>query len=88
MSSILRSLLATLYGAGVRLRNRLYDTGLLRARRAGIPVVSIGSLEAGGAGKTPLVALVCDLALALGQTPAVLTRGYKGAPNASKTAST
>lgn len=75
----LRRVLAGLYGLGVWLRNALYDRGFFAVKRARVPVLSVGSLEAGGAGKTPLVALLCDRLRAAGRVPAVLTRGYRGA---------
>ncbi len=76
MASLLPSLLSPLgwaYGTAVRLR-----MALVRPARANLPVVCVGNLVAGGAGKTPVV-------LALGQwfrdhgcTPHFLSRGYGG----------
>jgi tetraacyldisaccharide 4'-kinase len=40
------------------------------------PVISVGSLRAGGAGKTPLVAAIATILSARGHRPAILTRGY------------
>src|SRR5688572_5781981 len=55
--------LELLYGTGVRLRNALFDFGLRRAHRAEMPVISIGNIVAGGAGKTPFTRwLVAELA--------------------------
>ena len=71
--------LAWLFGVVVAVRNALYDARVLRVRRAKVPVISVGSLEVGGAGKTPLVMLVCELAAKLGHRVAILTRGYRGA---------
>jgi tetraacyldisaccharide 4'-kinase len=45
--------LSLLYGLGVALRDWLYRTGLLKSIRFDIPVISIGNLSVGGAGKTP-----------------------------------
>ena len=50
--------------------------GTARARLLGKPVISIGGISMGGAGKTPLVELLAGRLKALGVQPAVLTRGY------------
>ncbi|MGZ5431239.1 MAG: tetraacyldisaccharide 4'-kinase, partial [Thermoanaerobaculia bacterium] len=47
--------LAALYGTAVSVRLAAYRRGLLRVRRAGRPVLSVGNLAAGGTGKTPFV---------------------------------
>ena len=61
------------YGAAHQLRHRWYRS---RARRLPRPVVSIGNLHWGGAGKTPLVAAVAGHLRDLGLEVAVLSRGY------------
>lgn len=68
--------LSMLYGAGVRSRNVAYDRGWLRARRASIPVISIGNLVAGGAGKTPFTRWLAGEIEARGKRVAVLHGGY------------
>ena len=68
--------LATIYGAVVRSRNALYDSGLLRVGRLQGPVVSVGNLSAGGSGKTPFVMLLGELLKARGIKFDVLSRGY------------
>jgi tetraacyldisaccharide 4'-kinase len=45
-------------------------------RRLRRPVVSVGNLVVGGAGKTPLVAHLATLLREAGEYPAVLSRGY------------
>lgn len=70
------SLLGRLYGAGVHARNRLYDGGILRARKLAGPVVSVGNISAGGAGKTPFVILLGELLKQRGVAFDVLSRGY------------
>lgn len=68
--------LAALYGAAVGARLALYHAGFLRVRHAGRPVVSVGNIAAGGAGKTPFVRWLAGELLARGERPAILTRGY------------
>ena len=45
---------------------------------AGIPVLCVGNYHGGGAGKTPTVLALATLLRELGETPAVLSRGYRG----------
>jgi len=69
-------LLSRLYGGAVAARAGLYRRGLLRRRRAGVPVVVIGNLIAGGSGKTPFTIALVERLRANGWTPGVATRGY------------
>lgn len=64
------------YGLGVRAFHTAHDLGWLSARRVACPVVSIGSLTAGGAGKTPIVRWLAARLGERGRQPAILTRGY------------
>ena len=68
--------LSALFGAGVSIRNRLYDRGIFPANRLQAPVVSIGSLSAGGAGKTPFLIMLGELLKHRGLAFDVLSRGY------------
>lgn len=65
------------------LRRRFYGWGILRAIRLPVPVVSVGNLEAGGTGKTPIVIALVRRALSRGRTPLVLSRGHGGSWSAS-----
>lgn len=68
--------LSILYGGIGRLRNALYDSGFLRARRLQGPVVSVGNLSTGGSGKTPFVLLLGELLRKREIKFDVLSRGY------------
>lgn len=65
-----------LFGAGVRLRNFLYDQGLLPVRTGPIPVISVGNLAVGGTGKTPVSAWIAATLRERGRRPALVARGY------------
>jgi tetraacyldisaccharide 4'-kinase len=54
----------------------MYDGGSLSSRRLQSPVVSIGSISAGGAGKTPFLILIGELLKERGVEFDVLSRGY------------
>lgn len=76
VESRLLSPLSAAWSAGSSLKNILYDRHWLPIRRLPIPVVSIGSLAAGGSGKTPLVHLLAKTLQTFGKT-AILSRGYR-----------
>ncbi len=65
-----------LFEALIRVRNGLYSAALLPQHRLPAPVISIGNLTMGGAGKTPLVIYVAQVLLGLGAHPVILSRGY------------
>lgn len=68
--------LACLYRAVVTLRRVAYRTGLLRSHRLPLPVVVVGNLIAGGAGKTPTTMALVQLLRAHGHRPGIVSRGY------------
>jgi len=68
--------LAPLYGLGVAAKNLAYDRAWLAAKRLRRPVISVGSLSAGGAGKTPVVMMLAELLAREGFSVDVLSRGY------------
>jgi tetraacyldisaccharide 4'-kinase len=69
-------MISALYAAIVRRRRERYARRPELRRRLRRPVISVGNLAAGGRGKTPIVASIARELLALGERPAILTRGY------------
>jgi tetraacyldisaccharide 4'-kinase len=67
---------AQLHAGAVVLRRWLYQQGILQSWPAGVPVIVIGNVVAGGAGKTPLVMALVQHLLAAGRHPGVVSRGY------------
>lgn len=70
------SLLASIFGTGVQVRNALYDRSILHGEKLQGPVVSVGNLSVGGSGKTPFVILLGSLLQSRGIKFDVLSRGY------------
>jgi tetraacyldisaccharide 4'-kinase len=68
--------LSWLYGSGARLHAALYRSGLRQAARPPRPLIVVGNLVAGGAGKTPVVIALVALLRQLGYAPGVVSRGY------------
>ena len=68
--------LSWIYGAVVTFRNWMFDIGILKSRAYDIPVISVGNITVGGAGKTPHVEHLVRL-LQEKMKVAVLSRGYK-----------
>jgi tetraacyldisaccharide 4'-kinase len=68
--------ISDLYAALARRRRERYTRRPDLRRRLRRPVISIGNLAVGGRGKTPMVASVTRELLALGERPAILSRGY------------
>lgn len=64
------------YQLVVNCRNKAYQLGLLRTYRAGVPVISVGNITAGGTGKTPACAAIAKWLRRRGLRVAILSRGY------------
>jgi tetraacyldisaccharide 4'-kinase len=72
MAAHLLAPLASVYGIVARRRLKWWG------RRAQAPVVCIGNLTVGGAGKTPTALATAQLLRKFGERPVFLTRGYGG----------
>jgi len=66
-----------LFAAAAAGRRALFRSGLWPSARAPVPVISLGNLAVGGAGKTPATLCVGQRLLARGRRPAILSRGYR-----------
>lgn len=64
------------------LRRAAFSAGLLQAERLPVPVVVVGNIIAGGAGKTPLTLYLARALAARGWRPLIVTRGYGGRADA------
>src|ERR1700754_456713 len=68
--------LAPLYGVALAVKRRMFAWEWLKQRRLTHPVISVGSVSAGGAGKTPMVLMLARVLRHRGYAVKVLTRGY------------
>lgn len=68
--------LAALYALLRALHAAAYAIGLRRSVRLDVPVVVVGNLIAGGAGKTPTVMAVVDVLRRQGHVPGIVSRGH------------
>lgn len=67
---------SALYGALAALRRGMYRTGRRKTETVGVPVIVVGNVVAGGAGKTPVVIALVEHLCSLGYKPGVVSRGY------------
>ena len=66
------------YGFVSKLRNVLYDKGILKQIKINAKVISVGNITTGGVGKTPLVAKLAQYYIDKDEKVAVISRGYGG----------
>ncbi|MES2416917.1 MAG: tetraacyldisaccharide 4'-kinase [Bacteroidota bacterium] len=77
MTNYLRLLLMPFslgYGLVILLRNKLFDWGIFKSTKFDLPIICIGNLVVGGAGKTPTTEYL--VRLLTGYKIAILSRGY------------
>lgn len=65
---------SALYGLIVLIRNKLYDTGMLKSVEFELPVICVGNLVVGGSGKSPVTEYIVNLFP--DKRIAILSRGY------------
>ena len=66
------------FGAVSALRRWAYRRGWRRSERLPVPVVVVGNLIVGGAGKTPLTLHLVNALKVAGKYPGIISRGYGG----------
>lgn len=64
-----------IYGLVVIMRNWFYDAGVFASRKFDLPVIAVGNLDVGGAGKSPMTEYLVRL-LKSDYQLATLSRGY------------
>jgi tetraacyldisaccharide 4'-kinase len=67
---------SAIFGAGVAVRNALYDRRIFKTNKLARPVVSVGNISVGGTGKTPFVIVLGELLKQRGIAFDILSRGY------------
>jgi tetraacyldisaccharide 4'-kinase len=68
--------LSLVFRALVALRKRLYRSGRLKSQRLPVPVIVVGNVVAGGAGKTPVLLALLEHLAARGLKAGVISRGH------------
>jgi tetraacyldisaccharide 4'-kinase len=71
---------AIVFSVVVAIRRFLYRLRILPRWRAPVPVIVVGNITVGGAGKTPLVLAIVELLQSRGWNPGVIARGYGRVP--------
>ncbi len=65
-----------LYSGLVSVRRKLYSRGVLHSEKLPVPVIVVGNVIAGGAGKTPIVMAIAQYLQQQGWQPGLISRGY------------
>ena len=68
--------ISVVYALVARLHRYLYGSGFFKPKRVGVPVLVVGNVVAGGAGKTPLVIALVQRMQQQGLRIGVVSRGY------------
>ena len=70
--------LSLVFGGIVFFRRLFFKFHLFKSHAAGIPVIVVGNLTAGGSGKTPLVLRIAEILKEHHWKPGIVSRGYGG----------
>ncbi|MFP4458245.1 MAG: tetraacyldisaccharide 4'-kinase [Candidatus Zixiibacteriota bacterium] len=73
---IFRWIVSKIYFMFIRIRQFIYSKGIKKRYESRLPVASIGSIEFGGTGKTPMAYYIIEYLQKMGFTPILLSRGY------------
>jgi tetraacyldisaccharide 4'-kinase len=65
-----------LFRGVVAARNAAFDRGMIAVESVDVPVISVGNVGVGGAGKTPFAAWLAGRLRAWGRKPGIALRGY------------
>jgi len=76
--TLLLTPLSWLYCGLVAMRKLAYARGWKPSVRLPVPVIVVGNITVGGAGKTPFSAWLADLLKKQGYRPGIISRGYGG----------
>ena len=83
----LLSPLSWLYGGVIAARIELYRRGIFNRSHPGVPVIVVGNIVVGGAGKTPMVQAVVRCLQQAGYRPGIISRGYPVSPKTPRSVS-
>ena len=70
--------LAALFWVASSTRRAFYRLGVFKSHSVAVPVIVVGNLVVGGAGKTPLVLALASYLRERGHRPGIVSRGYGG----------
>src|SRR5437762_5316344 len=70
--------LSLVFGAVVAFRRALYHGRLRRQTVLTVPIIVVGNVNVGGAGKTPLALALASALAERGLHPGIVSRGYGG----------
>ena len=68
--------ISLIYRALLTLRQSFYRIGFSKAERLPVPVIVVGNVIAGGAGKTPATLAIAEHLRTCGWQPGIISRGY------------